>query len=98
MADGQEPSAEEVSDVLAEAHRPARIVEGIPALALLMAMPTLRAPVPRRQTRCQWALTCMRIFPRWYCTIDLDIFFKMGWAAWFARLVGTSQGRRGERI
>jgi hypothetical protein len=44
MADGQEPCAEEVSDVLAEAHRLARIVERIPALALLMAMPTLRAP------------------------------------------------------
>jgi hypothetical protein len=44
MADGQEPCAEEVSDVLAEAHRLARIVERIPALALLMAKPTLRAP------------------------------------------------------
>jgi hypothetical protein len=44
MVDGQERRAEEVSDVLAEAHRLARIVERIPALALLMAMPTLRDP------------------------------------------------------
>jgi hypothetical protein len=44
MADGQEPCVDEGSDVLAEAHRLARIVERIPALALLMAMPTLRAP------------------------------------------------------
>jgi hypothetical protein len=44
MADGQKPRAEEVSDVLAEAYRLARIVEQIPALALLMAMLTLRAP------------------------------------------------------
>jgi len=44
MADRQKPCAEEVSDVLAEAYRPARFVEQIPALALLMATPTLHAP------------------------------------------------------
>jgi hypothetical protein len=57
MADGQKACAEEVSDILAEAYKLVRIVEQIPASALLMAMPTLRAPARRRQTRSQWALT-----------------------------------------
>jgi hypothetical protein len=44
MTDGQRPCAEEVSDGFAEAYRLARIVEQMPAPALLMAMLTLHAP------------------------------------------------------